>query len=218
MGSLTRAARAGAKAVAAALLLGGGSDGSSLVYFGQELGMAGAGGPEPMQWGAAHPFTSGCAVGGDGAERGHGKRGGGGRRCGLGAALVSAAGRAAAGECGAAGRVRWRCCRRSRAQGWRRAGRRRVRDGVGSAGAGWASGKRLPVVVLVNLSPYTVAVTPAGFAGGGLRVLATTFPVASQTMGSGPVALPAYGVFVGEVKKPAGLETVVIPARTRHGR
>lgn len=170
-----------AKAAAALLLLGGGAP---LIYFGQEVGMAGAGGPEPMQWGDEQPFTSGtpwiamgpnAATANVAAESGDPnsllnwyRQLGDLRR-------MNTALRAGTAELLRAGLPQ----DSSPVVTWVR------RAKGGERGAA-------PVVVMVNLSPYAAVAGSGGVAPRGLRVLASTFPVQGPVVGA--VTLPAYGV------------------------
>ncbi len=100
---------------------------------------------------------------------------------------------------------------------WIRRPRPAMRRATGAIGAA-------PVVVLCNVSSRATSVSLAAelrargipLGAGMLRTLASSSPVPSLVPLSG-IALPAYGVYVGELRQP-GLESVPAPARHRSGR
>ncbi len=85
-----------------------------------------------------------------------------------------------------------------------------------------------PVLVVCNVSSHAVTVSLAAelrargiaLGTGLLRTLASSVPAAdlSAPVPLSGIALPAYGVYVGELRLQPGLESVPVPARRRSGR
>ncbi len=174
-----------AKSMAAVLLLG---RGAPLLYFGQELGMAGSAAPEPMQWGAEHGFTTGTpwiAMGPNAAS-----------------ANVQAE------DADPASLLNW-----YRKLGTLRHASAALRTGVTEVQSGnsdavvWVRRDRRgdgpAVVVVVNPTARAVYVP---LPMGPLRMLAASYAFEGEGVGHG-VTVPPYGVFIGEQRRSAGLET-----------
>ena len=183
-GSERAHAEAMAKGLAAVLLLG---RGAPLIYFGQELGMAASGAPSPMQWGGTG-FTTGTPWIAYGPNAGTAN------------VEVETADKGSL--------LNW-----YRALGQLRHTSVAVREGAvevlpvrETEVAAWVKRDRLggapAVVVVVNCSAREVV---AGVGMGELHTLASTYGAADVVNGRG-VVVPAYGVFVGEVRRGAGLE------------
>jgi hypothetical protein len=182
-----------AKITAAALLLG---RGAPMLYAGQELGMAGAGDPLPMQWdGGADGFTKGTPWIAMGPN-------------------VRVA-NAAAEEADPASLLNWyrRLAEVRHTVAAVRTGTLEVLAVPNARLVAWVRRTRSgpAVLVVANLSPYPT-VTPLSSLLPGRHESVT---VLARTAGEGNgITLEPFGVWVGELRG-AGLETVVLPARGR---
>ena len=203
-----------AKVLAAVLL---GSRGAPMLYFGQELGMDGAS-PAPMQWGSPNGFTSGVPW----VEMGPN------------AATASVA----AEDKDPDSLLSW-----YRTLGTLRHSNSALHEGsqqmleTGDQDAvAWVRHARLgeaespDVLVVANCSARTVSVSLGGQIGAGqswggagqgggarmLRTLAATY-AADATVSTRAIALPPFGVYVGEAVRKPGLENAPAPPQ-RHRR
>ncbi len=185
-----------AKALAALLL---GTRGAPMLYFGQELGMDGAS-PAPMQWGGEQGFTSGVP-------------------------WIEMGPNAQTANVATEDRDKESLLNWYRRLGVLRRENAALREGTeemlrtedGDVVA-WVRHARLgegetpDVVVVVNCSGRTVSAALAGTRV--LRTLAATF-AADAAVSTRGIALPPFGVYVGEVQRKAGLETAPEPVRRR---
>ena len=188
-----------AKVVAATLL---GSRGAPMLYFGQELGMSGTG-PAPMQWGGEHGFTSGTPW----VEMGPN------------AATASVTAEDADPDSLLAWYRKLGLLRRTNAA--LRQGTEDMLQAGDADAVAWVRRARLgegetpDVVVVVNCSARFVSVSVAE--GVGVRVLKTLAATyaADAAVSTHGIAVPPFGVFIGEVQRKAGLETTPDPPRRR---
>ena len=185
-----------AKALAALLLL---SRGAPLLYFGQEIGMTGSV-PQPMQWGAADGFTQGVP-------------------------WIEMAANADTVNVALEDRDQDSLLTWYRTLGRLRHQNAALREGTeellqtGPDVIAWVRRARLgesqapPVVVVVNCSPRSAFVSLASVLDARqLEPLATSYKV-DEPVSTRAMVLPANAVFVGELRRKAGLETVVLPPR-----
>ncbi len=194
-----------ARIVAAALLLG---RGAPLLLFGQELGTAGTGDPTPMQWGPAQPFTNVTPW------------------IPMGPNATTANARTE--DADSASLLNWyrALARLHHTEDAVRTGTLELLPTPNPSLVAWVrragKGASPAVLVVVNLSQYAT-VTPlsslvAGH-GTGLKLLAKSSTDPRPATEVNVIPLEAYGVYVGELRNGAGLETVVLPpARTRSHR
>jgi alpha-glucosidase len=218
-----------AKALAAALLT---SPGAPLLYFGQELGMAttpapgssakpGPGDPTPMQWGDQRGFSSGVPW--------------------IDMGRNTATANVAMEDQDRYSLLNWyrRLTALHHANSVLREGSADVLQVSNAAVVAWIRRTKTgaPVVVLCNLSAHPVALSIAAElrrlavpTGTGVMhtlatsseptVLASTATEQADPANDAPVSinsisLPPYGVYLGELRGQAGLETMPSPARPR---
>ncbi len=213
-----------AKALATALLA---SPGAPQLYFGQELGMAttpgpaagdtGPGDPTPMQWGDARGFTSGVSW--------------------IDMGRNAATANVAMEDVDRYSLLNWyrRLTLLHHANAVLREGSADVLDLTTPGVVGWVRRMKAgsPVVVICNLSANPVALSiapelrrlniPTG-TGVMHTLAASNTPVSDNTAATDPtydapvsinqISLPRYGIYLGELRAQAGLETMPSPARS----
>jgi glycosidase len=217
-----------AKALATALLA---SPGAPLLYFGQEIGMAttpapaadrnGPGAPTPMQWGDAKGFSSGDPW------------------INMGRNAVTA--NVAAEDADRYSLLNWyrRLTALRHAKAVLREGSVDVLQLSNPSVVAWVRRTKTadaPVVVICNLSAFSASFSIAselhrlGIPGGTgvMHTLAASNSPVSATNADRPdpsydapvsinaITLPAYGVYLGELRGQAGLETMPTPVRSRN--
>ena len=193
-----------ARMVAAALLLG---RGAPLLYFGQELGMSGAGDPTPMQWGGTPGFSAGTPW----------------IPMGPNAASVTAA----LEEDDSNSLLHWyrTLAQLHHTQTAVRTGALEVLQTSNPNLVAWLrrprNGSSPSVLVVVNLSQFAT-VTPLSsllpLRGATAKMLLTTSSGAASDDSLSVLPVEAYGVLVAEVRTGSGLESTVLPARSRSHR
>ncbi len=188
-----------ARILAAALLLG---RGAPLLYFGQELGTAGTGDPTPMQWGPAQPFTNVTPW------------------IPMGPNATTANARSE--DTDPDSLLNWyrRLAQLHQAEVAVRTGTLELLPTPNPNLVAWlrrpGKGVAPAVLVVVNLSPYAT-VTPLSSLLPGrtemMKLLARSAPDSDFSPPSNTIPLEGFGVYVGELRNTAGLETVVIAPR-----
>ena len=184
-----------AKVMAAVLL---GSRGAPMLYFGQELGMSGTG-PAPMPWGGQTGFTTGVPW--------------------IEAGPNAATANVATEDTDPDSLLNWyrKLGALRHVNSALRQGTEEMLQAGDNDAVAWVRRARLgegetpDVVVVANCSARFVSVSvDAGVGVRILRTLAATY-AAEAAVSTRGIAVPPFGVFVGEVERKAGLETMPDP-------